>query len=197
MLRIASIDPTVLFPRTPDGHEQLVNVTLNADAAIAEATLTFALPSLETRICTLTDIPAGESIHAVLLPDVRECVDLAVTLAAGDAADTVTHAWTPRKHWRTHFVPISHHDYGYSGTLEETLAFYDQVYRDVLTFCRATEDWDDDAQFRYTCEAAWSLHHFVEQANDETIAELARYVQQGRVEIPALLGNEISGLCGH
>ncbi len=197
MLRIASIDPTVLFPRTPDGHEQLVNVTLNADAAIAEATLTFAFPSLETRICTLTDIPAGESIHAVLLPDVRECVDLAVTLAAGDAADTVTHAWTPRKHWRTHFVPISHHDYGYSGTLEETLAFYDQVYRDVLTFCRATEDWDDDAQFRYTCEAAWSLHHFVEQANDETIAELARYVQQGRVEIPALLGNEISGLCGH
>ncbi len=198
MIRIASVDPTVLFPRTATGHEQMVNVTLDNDGdVVSSATLTFAFPGLEPITQTISDIAPGQSVHAARVPDVRECVDVVVTLSAGGEEHTVTHAWAPRKHWHVHFVPISHHDYGYSGTLEETLAFYDQVYFDVLKFCRETEDWDDTARFRYTCEAAWSLHHFVERADEATIAELARYVQQGRVEIPALLGNEISGLCGH
>ncbi|MCK4601905.1 MAG: hypothetical protein KAU28_05535, partial [Phycisphaerae bacterium] len=58
-------------------------------------------------------------------------------------------------------------------------------------------DYPAEAQFHYNCEEAWSLRHFVAHGDEATVDKLAKYVAEGRVEIPALSGNETSGMCGH
>ena len=77
--------------------------------------------------------------------------------------------------------------------MNEYAGFYDEVLR----FCRETDDWPEEARYRYTVEGSWSLQHFVENRPQEVVDELAEYVKQGRIEIGALFGNEISALCSH
>ena len=78
-------------------------------------------------------------------------------------------------------MPITHHDLGYTDTIENVLLKYDGFYDDILRFCHETDDWPDEAKYRYTAESAWSMQHFVENRPEESIAQLAKYVKQGRI----------------
>jgi alpha-mannosidase len=94
-------------------------------------------------------------------------------------------------------VPITHHDLGYTDTIENVLNRYDGFYDDVLRFCAETEDWPEESKYRYTCEGTWSLQHYLENRPPKQADKFAKYVAEGRIEIGALFGTEIDALCGH
>jgi hypothetical protein len=94
-------------------------------------------------------------------------------------------------------IPIAHHDLGYTDTIENVLYKYDGFYDDILRFCEETKDWPEESKFRYMVEGTWSIQHFIENRPEEVLEKLAKYVREGRIEIPALFGNEISALCSH
>jgi hypothetical protein len=200
MLRIDSVNPTVLFKHSDAGLQQPVDVTIKntGSAASVGATLTVAFPGREPFACPLDPIAPKTSIHRVMIPDVREECDVTLMLTpTRGKGDEQTIAWKPGKHWDVHMVPIAHHDYGYTDPIEDVLYFYKDLYNKVADYCELTADWPEEAQYHYTCEEAWSLRYFVEHSEDAAIDRLAKYVQEGRVEIPALLGNETSGICSH
>jgi len=200
MLRIKSVEPTVLFAQSEGGLQAVVNVTIdnNADAPCAGAEFTFKFPGADAVKSALGQIAPGRTTHQVRAPDVRQPADVKVALKTPDGKSTSrTVAWRPRKHWRIHLIPIAHHDYAYTDTVEDVLHFYKDQYNKVIGFCEATADWPAEAQFHYTCEGAWSLRHFVANSDETNLNGLAKYVAEGRVEIPALIGNETSGMCGH
>ena len=198
MLRIAAVEPTVLFTRAGDRLLQQVRISVENSAGGEDAQISFAPEGHEPTLHPLGVVESGASSCTIAVPDLREPAQVALTLQTGDA---VCHrrelTWEPRKHWRVHLVPIAHHDLGYTDTIEGVLQKYCRIYEDVLEFCEDTENWPEASRFHYTAEEAWSLKQFVEQSSPETVDRLSRYVQQGRVEIPALFGNQISGLCGH
>ena len=72
-------------------------------------------------------------------------------------------SWTPRKHWEICMIPISHHDLGYTATIEHVMRNYRETYNDVIQFCEETENYPDEAKFRYSVEESWSLQHFIER----------------------------------
>jgi hypothetical protein len=55
------------------------------------------------------------------------------------AGDRILDTWQadlrPRKHWTVYFVPITHHDLGYTDTIENVLNRYAGFYDDVVRFC--------------------------------------------------------------
>jgi uncharacterized protein YabN with tetrapyrrole methylase and pyrophosphatase domain len=53
--------------------------------------------------------------------------------------------WQPQRHWEVHMVPMSHHDLGYTATIEEVLKAWDGYYDDILGFCEQTDGFPDDA----------------------------------------------------
>ena len=199
MLRIAAVSPTVLFVREQDHLLQQVCVTIeNSDGPVGAAQIRFAVDGSKPTVYPIGPVETGEHAVAIQVPDLREPAQVTLTLQVGDTVqDRREIAWKPRKHWSVHLVPIAHHDLGYTDTIENVLRKYCGIYGDVLNFCEQTDDWPDDARFRYTAEEAWSLQHFVENSSAATVDQLAGYVRQGRVEIPALFGNQISGLCSH
>ncbi len=200
MLRIKSVDPTVLFAHGDNGLLQVVNVTIEnkADAPASGAALTFKLPGLATVTAALGEIAPGKSVHQAKVPDMREPADVKVALKSADGKTTrKTVAFKPRKHWEIHLIPIAHHDYGYTDTIEDVLQFYIDLYNKTITYCEATADWPVEARFHYTCEEAWSLRYYMEHSDEATLDKLAKWVAAGQVEIPALVGNETSGMCGH
>ena len=197
-MRIDKVEPTVLFEGAGDDLRQVVNVTLEGDTGVPDAEIVFRFPGRSDCRSRLGDLELTGEAYRVKVPDVREPARVEVALEAdGTALDRREVDWRPRKHWRVHLVPISHHDLGYTDTIENVLAQYCGMYEDALRFCRETDDWPYEAKFRYTAEGSWSLRHFVEQASPETVKELAKRVAEGRIEIPALVGNVISAMYGH
>jgi len=62
-----------------------------------------------------------------------------------------------KREWKVYLVHNSHHDLGYtdlpSNVLEEYECFMDQVLR----FCERTEDFPEEAKFKYVIEGSWSI----------------------------------------
>ncbi len=207
-LRLVSIEPTVLFARQQDSLLQVVNVKIEntADPVEAELQVGWGAPHHHLLSTALGTVQKGQAVFQVYVPDTREPPSVEFLLTAGGKIqDHRKMPWQPRRHWRVYIVPVTHHDLGYTDTIENVLAKYDSFYDDILRFCEDTEDYPEESKYRYTVEGAWSVQHFIRQTDGgfienrtpTDVEKLAKYIKQGRIEIGALFGNEISNLCGH
>ena len=89
------------------------------------------------------------------------------------------------------FTPITHHDLGYTHTIDDLLPLYCEYYDRVLDFCDSTAVYPKDAQYRYTVEQFWSLDYYLKHTTEENIRRIKEYVRQGRIEITATYANLI------
>jgi len=217
-LRFISIEPTIFLIRDKSTLLQVVDVTIENSSEPVEASVDVKLSS-KKKTTALGKIKNGKSTLKVYVPDVSEpTARLPRGLSVGQAIEFVLRAngkvqdnrkitWQPQRHWKVYIVPITHHDLGYTDTIENVLHSYDRFYDDILRFCEQTKDWPDESKYRYTVEGTWSLQHFIENRPfvtavekgrpNEVIDKLARYIKEDRIEISAFFGNEISCLCGH
>ncbi|MBN1508309.1 MAG: hypothetical protein JW955_15785, partial [Sedimentisphaerales bacterium] len=160
-LKLSSVKPTVLF--TGDGKElrQLVDVVIENGGQPVQANLDVRIGSFGQSVAVDT-LKEGTSTFHVSVPDVRQPMPAQFVLKVDSKpVDTLQMDWQPRKHWTIYFIPITHHDLGYTDTIENVMNRYASFYDDVLRFCDQTSDWPEEAKYRYTIEGAWSLQHFV------------------------------------
>lgn len=197
-MTITSIEPTVFFTRQGNGLRQLVRVNLENTGEARESSLRVHTDGVDESL-SLGLVAPGKTECEVFVPDIRRSVEVSFALLSdGAVQDEKSIRWTPQRHWEVHLIQYAHHDMGYtdlpSEVLEEYMGFYDQV----IQFCEETEDWaDDSAKFRYQCEQAWSLVHYIENRPKEVVERLVHFIKNGQIEVPALFGNEILELCGH
>ena len=197
-VKLESVKPTVFFVRQDNALAQLGEATVN-NLSQEQVTITLEshVPGTGTREMSAT-IPKGTTTVRFSIADTAKSVPVMLNLKVeGEQCDRLGLTWQPQRKWRVYFIPITHHDLGYTDTIENVLNRYAGFYDDILRFCRETDDWPDEAKYRYTAEGAWAMQHFIETRDAEGIEELGKYVRQGRIEIGALMGNEISGLCSH
>ncbi len=196
-VKLVSVKPTVLFTRDRYGTLQQVDLALENEGEAGRVDLEAKVGPI-TRYIRLENVGKGKTTYRISVPDSRDPTSAQFTLSAGGATQDVQEMpWQPRKYWRIYFVPITHHDLGYTDTIENVLDRYAGFYDDVLRFCDDTNDWPQESRYRYTVEGTWSLQHFAANRPSEIIDKFGEYVKQGRIEIGALFGNEIDSLCGH
>ena len=197
-VRLVSVEPTVFYQREGVALTQLGEATVE-NLAQDQVKITLESQIQGRRPGRMsTTVPKGTTTVRFSLEEIDKPQYVTFVLKVGDAEqDRHSMTWRPQRKWRVFFIPITHHDLGYTDTIENVLNRYADFYDDILRFCRETDDWPDEAKYRYTAEGAWAMQHFVETRDKEPLEELGKYVKQGRIEIGALMGNEISGLCGH
>jgi len=121
----------------------------------------------------------------------------------GVAADESRQAERPpsksklNRNWEVHLVHGSHHDLGYTDLPSNVLREHDAHLDKVIEFCEQTADWPEDSRFRYVVEQAWSVQHYLRSCSDDKRKQLIQRMQEGRIEVTATLGNQITGLCSH
>jgi len=192
------VEPRIASVRAHGGGQSDPRMALeNALEKAVEAADLHVSSRLENRSVRLAALPKVDGWYALDVAEVKAPTDVTIALKSGENAAQTTVRVEPGRHWEVCLVPISHHDLGYTGTIENVLRQYDRFYDDVLRFCDETNDWPEEAKFRYTVEGTWSIQHFVENRPKEAVEKLAKYVRDGRIEIPAFFGNEITGLCSH
>lgn len=84
-----------------------------------------------------------------------------------------------------HILHHTHVDVGYTDMQpviwEKHVTFLEQV----LEYCRQSDDYPDDARFRWVCEFTWPMLQFF-RTRPHSVDEMAERLRQGRVELAAL-----------
>jgi alpha-mannosidase len=196
-MQIASVQPTVFFVHHGDALRQLVRVSVENSGNEREASLVVRADGVDES-WSLGAVASGKTECEAFLPDIRLPTQVWLGLwADGVLQDERSIAWQPQKHWEVYLVLYSHHDLGYtdlpSNVLREQADFMDQVLR----YCEETEDWPEESKFRYLCEQAWSVVHFVENRPEDVVKRLVHFIKNRQIEVTALFGNQTTELCGH
>jgi alpha-mannosidase len=196
-LRLVSVEPTPFFIREKDMLLQGADVRVENSSDAVEATLDVTVAS-QRRTTAVGKIEKGQASFRVYIPDTRKEAQAEFALKVNEKVqDSIEVKWQPARQWQVFMVPITHHDLGYTDTIENILYEYDRFYDDILRFCEQTDDWPEESKYRYTVEGTWSIQHYIENRPKEKVDKLARYMREGRIEVGALFGNIISALCGH
>ena len=65
----------------------------------------------------------------------------------------------------------------------------------ALELCRKTADYPPEARFKWNTEVLWAVDSYLHKAPPEKQRQLIDAVRAGQIELDALYGNELTGLC--
>ena len=194
---IEDVKQTCLFVRE-EVLKNVVELTIFNEGKAFKATLVISWPSSTYEI-PLGCISAGRKVYRVRIPDIREEADVKFSVRdeAGNVVAEKAVSWRPRKRWIIYLVQYSHHDLGYTDIPQNVLKEYVDFYDSIIRLCEETEDWPEEVKFRYQVEQFWSINYYLKTQPKRKVDRLLKLLKEGRVEVSALFGNEVSGLCGH
>lgn len=196
-ITILEVKPTVYFIETPTGLRQRLELRLGNNGDPARVTVRLEWDG-QSVVAELERVDNGVNSYEIYMPDIRVQTELTLALQQGEETlHTATVQWKPTKHWEVCFVPITHHDLGYTDTIEELYEYYAAYYDNVLKYCEETEHFPDEAKYRFTVEETWSLVQYLRNRPKETANKFMAYAGQGRIEVSALYANIIDAMCGH
>ncbi|GAA3514469.1 glycoside hydrolase family 38 C-terminal domain-containing protein [Actinocatenispora rupis] len=183
--------PEHLVRTTDAGKLRAVRVLVDgADAA----GLTFDADIAGLGTVPVEVLPAAGGAR-LLVPATDDTRDARITVRRGEDAATLAFALEPAREWTIHLVHHSHLDIGYTdpqGTvLNQHVAFLDSC----LDLTRTTDDWPDDAKFRWAVESLWSFEQWAAARPPERVAEFVERVKAGQIELTAMPFNLHSDTC--
>lgn len=136
------------------------------------------------------NLPSGKGELEFEIPPLQTGDALRVEIRSDAGAQSFdTGLLEPPRHWTIYLSQHTHTDIGYTRPqteiLPESLRFLDYA----LDYCDLTDDYPEDAKFRWTCETFWAVREFLNSRPAAQIERLKRRVAEGRVEIAGLLLN--------
>lgn len=95
----------------------------------------------------------------------------------------------PIREWTVHLVQHSHTDIGYTRPQSEILAEHLRYIDYALDYCDQTDNYPEDAQFRWTCEASWTVREYFENRPKNQVDRLLQRIKEGRIEVTGMFFN--------
>jgi len=95
----------------------------------------------------------------------------------------------PIRKWIVYLVQHTHTDIGYTRPQTEILPEHLRFIDYALDYCDLTENYPDDAKFRWTCEASWAVNQYLESRPPGQIERLKKRVKEGRIEVTGMIFN--------
>lgn len=175
-----------LFRRSAGGLTQVVR--LHVSATHDSDTLRFTVRDQSGAVADEAEAPvtAGERSLDLQVPEVTRKSTFLLELAGVAAATKAPLTVTPQRKWTVFLIHHSHLDNGYTD-LQGAVARTHHAYLDGLAeLADATDDWPDDARFRWNIEASWPLVRWLETRSKRAVDRLVARIHEGRVEVTAL-----------
>ena len=176
-----------LFRRTEDGDlSQALRLVVLADSAVGD--VTFTVSDGDTTLDTArVRIDRGSTLVHLFVPEVYEPHTFSLRVEAGgrepfEAGVEIL----PQRKWSVFLVHHSHLDIGYTDTQSSVLQHHLQYLDSVLDLASATDDWPEDAKFRWNVEANWPLLHWIKSRPESDRTRFFDRVREGRIEVCAL-----------
>ena len=176
-----------LFRRTENGNlSQALRLMMMAESVAGD--VMFTISDGDTTLDTArVRIDEGRTLVHLFVPEVYEPSTFSLRVEAGgrepfEAAVEIH----PQRKWSVFLVHHSHLDIGYTDTQSSVLQHHLQYLDSILDLVSATDDWPEDAKFRWNVEANWPLLHWIENRPESDRTRFFDRVREGRIEICAL-----------
>ncbi|MEZ4943349.1 MAG: glycoside hydrolase family 38 C-terminal domain-containing protein [Saprospiraceae bacterium] len=139
---------------------------------------------------TETILKAGFNKVEVYLPKVdTETTFTADIKIAGKKPVQKAFTLRPVREWEIFLVQHTHTDIGYTRPQTEILPEHLRYIDMALDFCDQTDDYPDDAKFRWTCETSWSVKEYLKSRPKEQINRLLKRIKENRLEATGMFLN--------
>lgn len=111
------------------------------------------------------ELNEGRQSVSFVIPEVKSAETYPVTVRAGGkvVGESKTELTPLKRKWQVNLVQHSHTDIGYTRPQHEILSEHIRFIDYALDYCDLTDDYPDDAKFRWTCEAAWAVNQYIYQ----------------------------------
>lgn len=169
-----------VFRRDGEGLAQLVRVRVGGGPPGAAV-------SLRDGDRVLASGTAGDSTLDLFVPEVATPRRILVELSGPDGPLGVgPFEVTPQRKWTVHLVHHSHLDIGYTDPQGDVLRNHLWYLDSALDLATATDDWPDDARFRWTVESALPARMFLHTRPPAAVRRFVDLTRQGRIEVTAM-----------
>lgn len=95
----------------------------------------------------------------------------------------------PVRQWTIYLVQHTHTDIGYTRPQSEILPEHLRFIDYALDYCDLTDEYPDDAKFRWTCESSWPVEQYLIRRPEVQIDRLLKRIEEGRIEVTAMKFN--------
>jgi hypothetical protein len=143
--------------------------------------------------CDVIAGPAG-SVR-VLVPAVEEEVSATLDLPGLALPEPLPLELRPQRQWTVHLVQHAHLDIGYTDPQGTVLAEGRSALDTCLELIRATDDWPDEARYRWSVEGLSTFTDWAANRPPSRVAEFVRRIAEGRIELTAMPFNLHSETC--
>lgn len=124
------------------------------------------------------------------VPEVKKETDVTIALSVkSKIVEQSTVQAFPVKNWTVYLVQHTHTDIGYTKPQTEILAEHIRYIDYAIEYCELTENYPDDAKFRWTCESAWAVKEWLQNRPKEQVDRFLKYVKGGRIEVTGMFFN--------
>jgi len=121
-------------------------------------------------------LKAGYNKVEINLPKAEKATNYSAQIQIG-RKDPIQEEFTisPIKEWDIFLVQHTHSDIGYTRPQTEILPEHLRYIDNAIDFCDQTDDYPDDAKFRWTCETSWSVREYLRSRPQEQIDRLLEF----------------------
>jgi alpha-mannosidase len=123
------------------------------------------------------------------LPPVTKPTPVELSVVAGDFSVKSTIVLDPVKKWKIKLIQHTHTDIGYTRSQTEILAEHLRYIDYALDYCDATDNYPENAKFRWTCEASWPVDEYLKCRPASQIERLIKRIKEGRIEVTGMYFN--------
>ncbi|HPI72247.1 MAG TPA: glycoside hydrolase family 38 C-terminal domain-containing protein [bacterium] len=176
--------------RTAQGEAQLLQAEILSNG-LEEVAFRISAPAWpEDKIFRIGRVAAGNRMLDFQLPVVATDTPIKINLESKTRRQTWSDIVFKKPRRRTvYLVQHTHTDIGYTRPQSEMLAEHLRYIDYALDCCDATDDFPDDAKFRWTCEVAWPVQEFLKRRPPAQGARFLQRVQEGRIEVAGMFLN--------
>ncbi|HUT90075.1 MAG TPA: discoidin domain-containing protein [Thermoguttaceae bacterium] len=144
---------------------------------------------------TLRLSPESQTVELLLPAGEGETEVTTALKIAGETVAESREALKPVRPWSLYILPHSHVDIGYTHVQTEVEQKQWAYLEQAIELARGTVDYPPEARFKWNSEGLWAVDSYLKQAPPEKRRELIEAVRKGWIELDALYGNELTGLC--
>lgn len=194
--KIQAIRPTFFFKSSSRGITQIAEITLLNPREEANASVLIKFEGQKTQRM-IFGVKNGSGVYQLEMPEVSDNTEITFDLSLeGKLQDSITLKWPSVRRWEIHLVQHAGCHLNYTGLPEDTMRDYHKFYNKLIDFCEDTRSLNPAAQFHYTIETAWPLVDYIRHNSRSRADKLLNLIREGRIEVSALFGNQITEISG-
>jgi hypothetical protein len=191
-VRILQVEPTPFFPKPAAAEplRQQARLRLENSGPPLAIQVSIEVGDALAYLEDLGDVAAGNSTNVIHITDLAAPTKILIQLReknSGSVLDRREVEWRPQKKWSLYCASYSHQDLGfgdYPHRIRTTIRHAN--IRLPLQFCRETDDWPEEAKYRFNIETSEPITSFISFFGKDAALELARRLREGRIQLLGL-----------